>query len=128
MFPFGHGLTYGKFVYSDLSVASTMAWDGELIVSAKVTNTGKRAAEELVQLYTHDRAASVTRPVRELKAFRKVTLAPGASEVVTFKIRRDLLLFIGRENKPTVEPGMFDVWVAPSAETQGVRGGFELKA
>ncbi|MBC9032275.1 glycoside hydrolase family 3 C-terminal domain-containing protein [Sphingomonas sp. JC676] len=127
LFPFGHGLTYGKFEYSDLSVAPTLAWDGELTVSAKVTNTGKRAAEELVQLYTHDRAASVTRPVRELKAFRKVTLAPGASEVVTFKIRRDLLLFIGRENKPTVEPGLFDVWVSPSAETQGVRGSFELK-
>ncbi|MET0308042.1 MAG: beta-glucosidase BglX, partial [Sphingomonas sp.] len=127
LFPFGHGLTYGKLDYSGLSVAPSMAWDGELTVSAKVTNTGKRAVEEVVQLYTHDRAASVTRPVRELKAFRKLALAPGASEVVTFRIKRELLLFIGRENKPTVEPGMFDVWIAPSAETEGVRGSFELK-
>ncbi|MES2445066.1 MAG: beta-glucosidase BglX [Pseudomonadota bacterium] len=128
LFPFGHGLTYGKIEYSALSVASTMAWGGDLVVSAKVTNTGKRAAEELVQLYTHDRAASVTRPVRELKAFRKVTLAPGASETVTFTLKRGNLLFIGRENKPVVEPGMFDVWIAPSAETAGVHGSFELVA
>jgi beta-glucosidase len=127
LFPFGHGMTFGRIEYSGLSVAPTLAWDGELTVSAKVTNTGKRAVEEVVQLYTHDRAASVTRPVRELKAFRKVALAPGASEVVTFKIRRDNLLFIGREEKPVVEPGMFDVWIAPSAETAGVQGSFELK-
>ncbi|WP_213980832.1 glycoside hydrolase family 3 N-terminal domain-containing protein [Sphingomonas sp. dw_22] len=126
LFPFGHGLTYGRIEYSGLSVAPSMAWDGELVVSAKVTNRGSRAVEEVVQLYTHDRVASVTRPVRELKAFRKVALAPGASEVVTFRLRRDNLLFIGRENKPIVEPGKFDVWIAPSAETEGVRGSFEL--
>ena len=80
----------------------------------------------MVQLYIHDRAASITRPVRELKAFRKVKLAPGASETVTFKLSRSLLLFYGRDNKPTVEPGTFDVWIAPSAEAEGVHGTFEL--
>lgn len=128
LFPFGHGLSYGRIEYSDLSVAPVLAWDGELVVSAKVTNRGSRAVEEVVQLYTHDRVASVTRPVRELKAFRKVALAPGASEVVTFRLRRDNLLFIGREDKPTVEPGQFDIWIAPSAETEGVQGSFELTA
>jgi beta-glucosidase len=128
LFPFGHGLTYGKIDYSALSATPTLAWNGELTVAAQVTNRGTRAAEELVQLYIHDRAASVTRPVRELKAFRKVTLAPGASETVTFKLKREHLQFIGRDLKPTVEPGTFDLWIAPSAETEGVHTTFELAA
>ena len=128
LYPFGHGLTYGKVAYSDLNVPQTLAWDGAITVSAKVTNSGSRACEEVVQLYIRDRTASVTRPVRELKAFRKVALAPGASETVTFKLSREQLLFIGRENKPTVEPGLFDVWIAPSAEADGVHGQFMLTA
>ncbi|NWN33598.1 beta-glucosidase, partial [Klebsiella michiganensis] len=88
--------------YSDLSVPATLPWGGEILVSAKITNSGSRAIEEVVQLYIRDRVASVTRPVRELKAFRKLALAAGASETVTFKLRREQLLFIGRENKPTV--------------------------
>ena len=128
LYPFGHGLTYGRIEYSDLKAPPTLAWDGELTVSARITNRGTRAAEEVVQLYVRDRTASVTRPVRELKAFRKVKLAPGQSETVSFKIRRDLLLFIGRENKPTVEPGTFDLWIAPSAEAPGVHAQFELVA
>lgn len=128
LYPFGHGLTYGRIEYSGLKVAPTLAWDGALSVTATVTNRGSRAAEEVVQLYIRDRAASVTRPVRELKAFRKVKLAPGQSETVTFKIERSLLLFIGRDDKPTVEPGTFDVWVAPSAEAPGVHAQFELVA
>jgi beta-glucosidase len=126
LFPFGHGLTYGRIDYSALELAPTMAWDGELIVSATITNRGARAAEEVVQLYIHDRTASVTRPVRELKAFSKVRLEPGASERVQFRLRRDQLAFIGVANKPIVEPGMFDLWVAPSAEGTGLMGSFEL--
>ncbi|KRC78995.1 glycoside hydrolase family 3 N-terminal domain-containing protein [Sphingomonas sp. Root241] len=126
LYPFGHGLTYGRIEYSGLQVAPTLAWDGELTVTATITNRGTRAAEEVVQLYIHDRAASITRPVRELKAFRKIKLAPGASERVTFKLNRALLLFYGRDDKPTVEPGTFDVWIAPSAEAEGVHGTFEL--
>jgi beta-glucosidase len=127
LYPFGHGLTYGRIDYSDLALGGgRMEWGGAITVSARVTNRGARAAEEVVQLYVRDRTASVTRPVRELKAYRKVTLAPGASETVTFTLRRADLLFIGRENRPTVEPGTFDVWIAPSAEAAGVRGTFEL--
>jgi len=81
-----------------------------------------------VQLYIHDRVASITRPVRELKAYRKIALEPGRSEVVRFTIGSGDLWFIGRDNKPIVEPGMFDVWIAPSAEAEGVHGTFELTA
>ena len=128
LYPFGHGLTYGDIVYSSLQVAPTMGWNGQITVAATITNRGRRAAEEVVQLYLHDKVGSVTRPVRELKAFRKVALAPGASETVRFALSRDDLLFIGRDNKPTVEPGMFELWVAPSAQVQGVTGTFELLA
>jgi beta-glucosidase len=126
LYPFGHGLTYGKIDYSNLKVAPAMGWDGDLTVTATITNGGSRGAEEVVQLYIRDRVASMTRPVRELKAFRKLKLAPGASETVTFKLNRSLLMFIGRDDKPTVEPGTFDVWIAPSAEAEGVHGQFEL--
>ncbi len=127
LYPFGHGLTYGKIVYSELKVASsTLSMAGEIEISARVANRGRRAAEEVVQLYVHDRTASVTRPVRELKAFRKVALAPGQSEVVRFTLRAADLAFYGRENRLVVEPGLFDVWVAPSAESDGVHGTFEL--
>jgi beta-glucosidase len=128
LFPFGHGLTYGKIAYSALSVAQQMAWNGTLEVSATVTNSGTRAAIEVAQLYIHDRVGSVTRPVRELKAFKKVSLAPGASETVRFTLRRADLEFIGLELKPTVEPGAFDVWIAPSAQAEGAKGTFELVA
>ena len=127
LYPFGHGLTYGKIEYAELALsAATMPMNGEIAVSARITNRGRRAAEEVVQLYTHDRVASVTRPVRELKAFRKIRLAPGESELVRFVLRASDLAFIGRDNRPVVEPGTFDVWIAPSAEAEGVHGTFEL--
>jgi beta-glucosidase len=129
LYPFGHGLTYGRIEYSDLTIsAPALPMNGELAVSARITNRGTRSAEEVVQLYTHDRTASVTRPVRELKAFRKIALAPGQSEVVRFTLRSSDMAFYGRDNRLTVEPGTFDVWIAPSAESDGVHGTFELTA
>ncbi|MEN2786763.1 glycoside hydrolase family 3 N-terminal domain-containing protein [Sphingomonas qilianensis] len=127
LFPFGHGLTYGKITYSALDLGGgVLAADGTLTVSATVTNSGTHAAEEVVQLYVRDVAASITRPVRELKAFRKIALTPGQSTVVTFTIRRSDLLFVGVALKPTVEPGRFRVWIAPSAQAEGVSGDFTL--
>ncbi len=126
LYPFGHGLTYGKVEYGALSLSTNAA--GETVASTRIVNRGRRAADEVVQLYIRDRVASVTRPVRELKAFRKVVLAPGEAETVTFRLRRSDLAFIGQNNRPVVEPGMFDVWIAPSAEAQGAHGQFELKA
>lgn len=129
LYPFGHGLTYGKIEYGELVLGSpTLPMNGEIRVSARITNRGTRAAEEVVQLYVHDRTASVTRPVRELKAFRKLALAPGQSEIVSFTVRAADLQFVGRDNKWVVEPGMFDVWIAPSSESDGVHGAFELLA
>jgi len=129
LYPFGHGLTYGKIEYSDFALsAGNLGMTGEIAVSARITNRGNREAEEVVQLYTHDRVASVTRPVRELKAFKKIKLAPGQSDVVRFVLRATDLGFYGMANKPVVEPGTFDVWIAPSAEAEGVHGTFELTA
>jgi beta-glucosidase len=129
LYPFGHGLTYGKIEYSDFALSAPgLGMNGEIAVSARITNRGSRDAEEVVQLYTHDRVASVTRPVRELKAFRKIKLAPGQSEVVRFVLRPADLQFYGLANKPVVEPGSFDVWIAPSAEAEGAHGTFELTA
>ncbi len=129
LYAFGHGLTYGDIVYSRLTLsAPAMAWDGSLEIGATIANRGRRDAEEVVQLYVHDRVASVTRPIRELKAFRKLRLPAGASEQVSFKLSREDLLFIGTALKPTVEPGTFDLWIAPSAQADGVRGTFDLSA
>ena len=129
LYPFGHGLTYGRIEYGGLTLSSpTLPANGEISVSARITNRGKRAAEEVVQLYVHDRVASITRPVRELKAYRKVALAAGQAEVVRFRLRASDLGFIGTADKPVVEPGTFDLWIAPSAEADGVHGTFELTA
>jgi beta-glucosidase len=128
LYPFGHGLTYGKVDYSALQLPATMAANGSLEVSATVTNSGTRACEEVVQLYVRDPVASLTRPVRELKAFRKVALAPGARETVRFTMRRQDLEFLGADLKPTVEPGKFELWIAPSAQAPGVSGSFTLTA
>jgi beta-glucosidase len=129
LYPFGHGLTYGKIEYSKFSQSGpALATNGTIEVTATVTNRGSRAAEEVVQLYTHQRTASLTRPVRELKAFRKVALAPGQSEVVRFTLRSADLSFYGGDGRLRVEPGSFDVWIAPSAESDGVHGSFDLTA
>jgi beta-glucosidase len=128
LYPFGHGLTYGKFEYSGLAVsAPALPMSGTIEITATITNRGTRAAEEVVQLYTHDRTASLTRPVRELKAFRKIALSPGQSEVVRFTLRASDLTFY-KGNRLTVEPGAFDVWIAPSAESDGVHRTFDLIA
>jgi beta-glucosidase len=129
LYPFGHGLTYGKIEYSDLALSSTaLPMNGEIMVSARIVNRGSHAAEEVAQLYIHQRVGSITRPVRELKAFRKIALAPGESQTARFTLRATDLAFIGLQNRPTVEPGTFDVWIAPSAEADGVHGSFDLLA
>ena len=129
LYPFGHGLTYGKIEYSGLTLSSpSLPRNGTIEVAATIANRGTRRAEEVVQLYVHDRVASVTRPVRELKAFRKVALAPGQSQVVRFTLRPNDLAFYGHDNRLTIEPGTFDVWIAPSAEADGVHGSFDLTA
>ena len=128
LYPFGYGIGYARIRYDTLALESArMPWDGPLRVHARITNTGAREAEEVVQLYVGARSASVTRPVRELKGFRKVRVGPGQSRDVDFTLTRADLMFIGQDLKPTVEPGTFDLWVGPSA-TQGLRSSFVLAA
>ncbi|MDQ7759082.1 glycoside hydrolase family 3 N-terminal domain-containing protein [Xanthomonas sontii] len=127
LFPFGHGLTYGRIEYGELTLStSRLAAGGTLKIAARIHNRGHRDAEEVVQLYVRDRSASITRPVRELKDFRKVAVPAGGSASVDFVLRREDLLFVGQALKPTVEPGQFDLWVAPSAQAPGLTASFEL--
>jgi beta-glucosidase len=88
---------------------------GQAKVSVKVTNTGKRAGDEIVQLYIHDLVSSVTRPVMELKDFKRVSLAPGESKMVEFMITPDKLSFFDLNMNRTVEPGWFDIMVGKSS-------------
>jgi len=127
LYPFGHGLGYGDVVYEDATVSpARLPWNGVLTVTARITNRGARDTVETVQLYVHDRVASVTRPVRELKAFRRVPLAAGASAAVTFRLDRSDLRFIGPDGQWVAEPGAFDIWIAPSAGA-GQQAGFMLE-
>lgn len=127
LYPFGHGLGYGDVAYEDVSVSpARLPWNGVLTVTARITNRGVRDTVETVQLYVHDRVASVTRPVRELKAFRRVPLAAGASATVTFRLDRSDLRFIGPDGQWVAEPGAFDIWIAPSAGA-GKQAGFMLE-
>ncbi|MGE8199416.1 MAG: glycoside hydrolase family 3 C-terminal domain-containing protein, partial [Variovorax sp.] len=126
LYPFGFGIGYAPVHYDGVELSSErLPLSGTLRVRATVSNTGQREAEEVVQLYIAQRAASVTRPVRELKEFRKVDIAPGASTVVEFALTANDLAFVGRDMKPAVEPGDFDLWVGPSA-AGGIRKQFAL--
>ena len=128
LYAFGHGLGYTTFAYGAPRLsAPQLDWDGELVVTTTVTNTGTVAAEEVVQLYVHDCVASRVRPVRELKAFEKIALAPGQARDVVFRLDRGQLAFTNSEGVFAAEPGLFDLWVcASSADGEPVR--FELLA
>jgi beta-glucosidase len=126
LYPFGHGLSYTTFAYDAPRMQATVGWEETLVVSTTVTNTGAVAGEEVVQLYIHDRVASRVRPVRELKAFRKIFLAPGASAEVRFELTRRDLAFTHRDGLTfEAEPGDFQVWVAGSSQ-QGEAATFVL--
>jgi beta-glucosidase len=116
LWPFGHGLSYTTFRYDRLSVSpSRIAPEGKTRVSVTVTNTGKRTADEVVQLYLHDLVASVARPIKELKGFRRVHLRPGQSEIVTFELGSRELSLWDKQMKRVVEPGAFQILVGASS-------------
>jgi beta-glucosidase len=125
-FPFGFGLSYTSFAYSDLEVSSpSIETTGSLEVAATVTNTGKMAADEVVQLYVRDLVGSITRPVKELKDFTRISLQPGATQRVRFTLAADQLAFYTVGGRRVVEPGAFKVWVGPNSQ-DGLEGDFEV--
>jgi len=127
LFPFGFGLTYTKFTYSNLKVASaTIAQDGTLQVSAQIENTGKRDGTEVVQLYVRDRVAPTSRPVRELKGFQRITLGAGEHKTVEFTVKANDLGSYDPAMHWIVPAGTYDVWVAPDASS-GVQATFAVK-
>jgi beta-glucosidase len=126
LYPFGFGLTYTTFVCADLVVDTPKLQSSDtLAVHVTVKNTGRRPGEEVVQLYVRDLAGSVTRPVKELKAFRRVHLEPGQSVPVVLSVPVEDLAFTGLDMKRRVEPGGFKVYVGPNA-AEGLEGEFEV--
>ncbi len=112
LYPFGYGLSYTTFAYSDIHLSSTeMTADGELTATVTVTNTGSRDGAEVVQLYIRDLVGSVTRPVKELKGFEKIFLKAGESRKVSFSITPELLKFYNYDLQFVCEPGDFDVMI-----------------
>ncbi|TBN03695.1 beta-glucosidase [Hyunsoonleella flava] len=117
LFPFGHGLSYGDFEYSDISISNAeITPDTELEVSVKVTNNGSMKAKEVVQLYIKDEIGSVTRPDKELKGFEKIELGAGESKTVSFKITPKMLEFTGISMEKVLEAGDYTVMVGTSSK------------
>lgn len=116
LFPFGRGLSYTTFSYSDLRLgASRITPAGTLRASVTATNTGSREGAEVVQPYVHDEVASVTRPVRALAGFRRVSLEPGEARTVDFQLTAQQLGLYNRDMKFVVEPGKFRMFVGGSS-------------
>jgi beta-glucosidase len=127
LWPFGYGLSYTTFHYDDLKVsAESIGATGSITVSAQIENRGSRAGEEIVQLYVADPVASVSRPVRELKGFQRIALAPGEKRRVSFTVTPEMLAF-WKDGGWVAEPGRFNVWIAPGSQ-DGLEGSFELRA
>ncbi len=116
LFPFGFGLSYTTFSYSNLKITKPkIKADEETTVTVDVTNTGEMRGDEIVQMYIRDEASSVTRPVKELKDFARITLEPNETKQVTFKITPSKLAFYNREMRRVVEPGTFQIMVGGSS-------------
>ena len=117
LYPFGFGLSYTTFSYTPITLSATqMGTDGTVTATTTVTNTGDRDADEVVQLYIRDRFASIARPVKELKGFRRIHLAAGASEKVSFDITPDLLKFYNSSLQFVLEPGDFDIMIGADSQ------------
>ena len=118
LYPFGYGLSYTTFDYGDIHLSSDkMASDGSIKASINVKNTGSRDGDEIVQLYIHDQVAGISRPVKELKGFRRVHLTAGESKEITFDITPDLLKYYNYNLDNVLEPGTFDLMIGPNSST-----------
>jgi len=128
LFPFGHGLSYTRFEYSCLKIKPfEVERDQDVEIKFKLKNVGDMEGDEVVQLYIRDAVASVTRPVKELKGFRRITLKPGEEKPVEFKLKLEDLSFLNHEMKRVVEPGEFKVMVGSSSEDIRLTGSFIVR-
>jgi beta-glucosidase len=126
LYPFGYGLSYTTFEYGKVELSTGKIRAGQtLSVRVPLTNSGDFAADEVVQLYVRDVVGSITRPVRELKSFRRIHLKPGESHIVEFALPADDLAFWNNEEKRVLEPGKFQVFAGGSSLAPRV-GDFEL--
>ena len=116
LFPFGYGLSYTTFSYNNLRVSpSQIGPAGYATLNVELTNTGSVKGEEIVQMYICDEVSSVTRPVKELKGFKRITLEPGETRTVTFEITPEKLSFLDKHLERVVEPGKFTVMVGSNS-------------
>jgi beta-glucosidase len=110
LFPFGWGLSYASFKYGNLSLTpDSIGPEGKTRVAVEVTNTGAVRGDEVVQLYIRDEVSSVTRPVKELRGFRRVSIDPGKTEKIEFTLGPEELSFLNRDMRRIVEPGTFKI-------------------
>jgi len=126
LFPFGHGLSYTRFEYSNLKI-NARSGEGPFEISCDVTNTGSREGDEVVQLYVQDPVASVARPVKELKGFQRVRLKPGETKKIIFNLTADDLAFLDANMRRTVEPGEFKIMVGASSEDIRLQGSLNIE-
>ena len=123
LFPFGYGLSYAEFSYSDVSLSSdSLTSEDSITASVQLKNTGACTGTEVVQLYIQDVAASTVRPVRELKGFTRITLTPGETQTVSFRISEAELAFHRADGSYGTEPGAFRVWIGGSSATENGTG------
>lgn len=126
-YEFGYGLSYTQFTYSNLKISNTkMKPNASITVSCTITNSGKRAGEEVVQLYLRDRVASLVRPVKELKDFIKILLQPGESKTIQFRIDKEKLSFYNQQLQWVVEPGAFDIMIGASSSDIRLQADLEV--
>ncbi len=127
LFPFGYGLSYTQFSYSNFNLLTPVIGKNDsLKVAATITNTGTVTGTEIVQFYVRDLVGAVTRPVKELKDFKRITLNAGESCIVEFTLPATKLTFLDADLRPILEPGEFMVWIAPNSSVEGLTGKFEL--
>jgi beta-glucosidase len=127
LFPFGHGLSYTHFDYSDFSISCTDCRAGDTVdITVSIKNTGEFSGDEVVQLYTHDEYACLPRPVKELRGFLRLALEPGESQKVVFHLPVDQLAFYDQEMQLVVESGFVKVMIGSSSEDIRFEGSLQV--
>lgn len=128
LYPFGYGLSYTRFEFTNMRLDPQQVSAGEqVMVQIDVTNVGERAGDEVVQLYTHQQVSHMTRPVQELRGFKRVTLEPGETKTVSFRIEVNQMGFYDHKDRLTVHPGIVEVMLGSSAQDIHFTGSFEIK-